>query len=131
MIDYTFTYYLQKASDYAKSNSHEYITTMHLLYIILKYDEGLRNFIKNECKNTNLNDLIKHIEVIKEVAIEKEEKPKKNKKSNKDENYQLDFTIIEKENLINSIADLDVMSLTPMDAMNTLYKLTLEAKKLK
>lgn len=64
MIDYTFTYYLQKASDYAKSNSHEYITTMHLLYIILKYDEGLRNFIKNECKNTNLNDLIKHIEVI-------------------------------------------------------------------
>ena len=64
MIDYTFTYYLQKASDYAKSNSHEYITTMHLLYIILKYDEGLRNFIKNECKNTNLNDLITHIEVI-------------------------------------------------------------------
>jgi len=74
---------------------------------------------------------IKHIEVIKEVAIEKEEKPKKNKKVNKEENYQLDFSVIEKESLINSIADLDVMSLTPMDAMNTLYKLTLEAKRLK
>ena len=69
--------------------------------------------------------------MIKEVAIEKEEKPKKSKKVNKEDNYQLDFSIIEKESLINSIADLDVMSLTPMDAMNTLYKLTLEAKKLK
>lgn len=74
---------------------------------------------------------IKPVEVIKEVAIEKEEKPKKSKKSNKEDNYQLDFSIIEKESLINSIADLDVMSLTPMDAMNTLYKLTLEAKRLK
>ena len=82
-------------------------------------------------------DDIKHIEIIKEVAIEKdeviekEEKPKKNKKAKNDDNYQLDFSIIEKESLINSIAELDVMSLTPMDAMNTLYKLTLEAKKLK
>ena len=74
---------------------------------------------------------IKPIEVIKEVAIEKDDKPKKNKKATKEDNYQLDFSIIEKESLINSIADLDVMSLTPMDAMNTLYKLTLEAKRLK
>ncbi|MDU5106059.1 DNA mismatch repair protein MutS [Clostridium sp.] len=74
---------------------------------------------------------IKPVEAIKEVAIEREEKPKKSKKSNKEDNYQLDFSIIEKEGLINSIADLDVMSLTPMDAMNTLYKLTLEAKRLK
>ncbi|MGN0026973.1 MAG: DNA mismatch repair protein MutS, partial [Clostridium sp.] len=97
---------------------------------------GLPNEVINRAKEILASlegnkEEIKHIEVIKEVAIEKEEKPKKNKKSNKDENYQLDFTIIEKENLINSIADLDVMSLTPMDAMNTLYKLTLEAKKLK
>ena len=49
----------------------------------------------------------------------------------KEENLQLDFSTIEKDNLINSIADLDVMSLTPIDAMNTLYKLTVEAKKLK
>ncbi len=39
--------------------------------------------------------------------------------------------MIEKENLINSIADIDVMALTPMDAMNTLYKLILEAKRVK
>lgn len=97
---------------------------------------GLPNEVINRAKEI-LESLeenkkeIKHIEVIKEVAIEKEEKPKKSKKVNKEDNYQLDFSIIEKESLINSIADLDVMSLTPMDAMNTLYKLTLEAKKLK
>lgn len=91
-------------------------------------------------------DDIKHIEVqkvevIKEVAIDKEEvnkssinkeeKYKTHKKPKKEDNFQLDFSTIEKDNLINSIADLDVMSLTPMDAMNALYKLTLEAKKLK
>ena len=76
-------------------------------------------------------ELIKEYETIKEVAIAKEEKHKTNKKIKKEENYQLDFSTIEKDNLINSIADLDVISLTPMDAMNALYKLTLEAKKLK
>lgn len=91
-------------------------------------------------------DDIKHIEVqkvevvkeiatdkeeVKEVSIDKEEKHKVHKKSQKEDNFQLDFSTIEKDNLINSIADLDVMSLTPMDAMNALYKLTLEAKKLK
>ena len=38
--------------------------------------------------------------------------------------------MIEKENLINEIANLDIMGLTPMDAMNKLYNLVLEAKKL-
>ncbi|MDV4151635.1 DNA mismatch repair protein MutS [Clostridium sp. AL.422] len=97
---------------------------------------GLPNEVINRAKQIlasleeNKED-IKHIEVIKEVAIEKEEKPKKNKKVKNEDNYQLDFSIIEKESLIKSIAELDVMSLTPMDAMNTLYKLILEAKKLK
>lgn len=91
-------------------------------------------------------DDIKHIEVqkvevikeaaiykeeVKESSIDKEEKYKTHKKQKKADNFQLDFSTIEKDNLINSIADLDVMSLTPMDAMNALYKLTLEAKKLK
>ena len=39
--------------------------------------------------------------------------------------------MIEKDNLIYTIADIDIMALTPMEAMNTLYKLTLEAKKIK
>ena len=83
------------------------------------------------------NQDIKHIEVVKEVIkevvveVEKEEKPVKKKKLKDEDNYQLDFTMIEKDNLINSIANLDIMSLTPMDAMNVLYKLTVDAKKFK
>ena len=83
---------------------------------------------KNESKTI---EIIKEVEVIKEISIDKEEKPKQDKKPKKEDNLQLDFSTIEKDNLINSIADLDVMSLTPIDAMNTLYKLTVEAKKLK
>ena len=83
---------------------------------------------KNESKTI---EIIKEVEVIKEISIDKEEKPKQDKMPKKEENLQLDFSTIEKDNLINSIADLDVMSLTPIDAMNTLYKLTVEAKKLK
>lgn len=84
--------------------------------------------ILSSLENNN-ND--NHVEVIKEVAVEKEEKPKNKKKVVKEENYQLDFGAIEKDNLINTIANLDIMSLTPMEAMNELYKLTIEAKKLK
>lgn len=84
--------------------------------------------ILSSLENSN-ND--NHVEIIQEVAIEKEEKTKTKKKVVKEENYQLDFDAIEKDNLINTIADLDIMSLTPMEAMNELYKLTIEAKKLK
>lgn len=84
--------------------------------------------ILSSLENSN-ND--NHVEIIKEVAVEKEEKPKNKKKVVKEDNYQLDFGSIEKDNLINTIANLDIMSLTPMEAMNELYKITIEAKKLK
>ena len=39
--------------------------------------------------------------------------------------------MMEKESLINNISSIDIMGLTPMDAMNTLYKIVQEAKSLK
>ena len=74
--------------------------------------------------------------VIEENAIKEKEEvltkvKNKHSKENKEVKYQIDFTMLEKENFIESISNLDVMSLTPMDAMNALYKLTIEAKKLK
>lgn len=82
------------------------------------------NDVDIEKKSTN-NTILEDTTIVK--------KDSKKKKNSKDEinDYQIDFTMIEKENLINSLADIDVMSLTPMDAMNTLYKLTLEAKRVK
>ncbi|NLL30729.1 MAG: DNA mismatch repair protein MutS, partial [Clostridiales bacterium] len=68
-----------------------------------------------------------------EAELENTTTKKESKKQPIDElnDYQIDFTMIEKDNLIYTIADIDIMALTPMEAMNTLYKLTLEAKKLK
>lgn len=73
----------------------------------------------NEDKDSNFND-----------NYILETKDNKKSKKVKEDNFQLDFTMIEKENLLNSIANIDVMALTPLDAMNALYKLTIEAKKL-
>lgn len=98
--------------------------------VIERAKEILSSLEENKTESKTI-EIIKEVEVIKEVSIDKEENSKQNKKTKKEDNFQLDFSTIEKDNLINSIANLDVMSLTPMDAMNTLYKLTVEAKKLK
>ncbi|ASW42814.1 DNA mismatch repair protein MutS [Clostridium isatidis] len=89
-------------------------------------------------KDKNNNDYFKieaeeKDEAIKDVDLENTTTNKRYKKKAVNEliDYQIDFTMIEKDNLINSIADIDIMALTPMDAMNKLYKLTLEAKRLK
>ncbi|NLZ35363.1 MAG: DNA mismatch repair protein MutS, partial [Clostridiales bacterium] len=89
-------------------------------------------------KDKNNNDYFKieaeeKDEAIKDVDLENTTTNKSYKKKAVNEliDYQIDFTMIEKDNLINSIADIDIMALTPMDAMNKLYKLTLEAKRLK
>ena len=44
---------------------------------------------------------------------------------------QLDFTFMEKEALLDELATCDVLNMTPMDAMNTLFKYIGEAKRLK
>jgi len=89
---------------------------------------------KTENTNTSMDTIETKIETITNDKLENTITiDSKNKKKNVNElvDYQIDFTMIEKDNLINSIADIDIMSLTPLDAMNMLYKLTLEAKRLK
>ncbi|MDU1566068.1 MAG: DNA mismatch repair protein MutS [Clostridium sp.] len=93
------------------------------------------NPLDNAKEESNESYIEKESEPINNTLLEDTniKKGSKKKKNSKDEinDYQIDFTIIEKENLINSLADIDVMALTPMDAMNTLYKLILEAKRVK
>lgn len=101
--------------------------------------------ILNDLEDNNLKDAVKYDdskekEIVKEeVAIAevlpeevvdaKKHKSKKEKVIETNENMQLDFSTLEKESLINNIATLDVLGMTPMDAMNELYKLIKEAKK--
>lgn len=50
-----------------------------------------------------------------------------NQKANSN-NMQLDFTFMEKQALIDKLTNINILALTPMEAMNTLYKLIEEAK---
>ena len=103
---------------------------------ILSTLESVNESNHNVIENNNLNKPLEEVK-IEEIAIDKVENIKENnisktkeKETNSFNNFQMDFTMIEKENLINEIANLDIMGLTPMDAMNKLYNLVLEAKKL-
>ncbi|QKF65013.1 AAA family ATPase [Campylobacter corcagiensis] len=61
MINPYFSYYLQKASDLALKNSHEYITTTHLLYTIISKDEAIKTIIKETTSPENLENLTNNL----------------------------------------------------------------------
>jgi DNA mismatch repair protein MutS len=46
------------------------------------------------------------------------------------ETFQIDFESMEKDSLLKEISNYDVMNMTPMEAMNTLYKVIKSAKDL-
>lgn len=64
------------------------------------------------------------------IEIKEETKHKKHKEREISSNMQLDFSFIEKEALLKEITQVDILTLNPMEAMNTLYRLVTEAKKL-
>lgn len=65
---------------------------------------------------------------IKEEVISKSLDAKAHKKE--DDQIQLDFSAIGKDNLIKELSEVDILSLNPMEAMNRLYALVKEAKNL-
>lgn len=65
---------------------------------------------------------------IEEIAIDKHVSTKKPKKES--EVFQINFTQLEKDDLLKKIASTDILSLTPMDAMNKLYDIIKSAKTL-
>ena len=77
--------------------------------------------------NTKVKEVVK--EVIKEVPVIKEVIKEVPAKEN--DNMQLDFAAVEKENLIEEIASYDILNMNPMEAMNTLYSLVKKAKEFK
>ena len=64
---------------------------------------------------------------IKEEVISKASDAKTHKE---DDQIQLDFSAIGKDNLIKELSEVDILSLNPMEAMNRLYALVKEAKNL-
>ncbi|MDK0617037.1 DNA mismatch repair protein MutS [Clostridium perfringens] len=64
---------------------------------------------------------------IKEEVISKSSEAKTHKE---DDQIQLDFSAIGKDNLIKELSEVDILYLNPMEAMNRLYALVKEAKNL-
>ena len=80
-----------------------------------------------EIKEEPITEPVIEEKVKEEVKVVNE--PIQVKESN--EILQMDFTMLEKESLLNEIADIEVMTMTPLDAMNKLFKIVQDAKKLK
>ena len=91
---------------------------------------------KEETIEDAKQELIKEAAVteeIKEEVIEEITEVKHKAKHIKEEiaaPMQMDFTMMEKDDLLNEIASIDVMMMTPLDAMNKLFEVIQRAKKL-
>lgn len=94
---------------------------------------------KNEIAITNICStpvkMIPSEEKVEDKAEEKVKpepvKTKEKLRKTEEPQLQLDFSQIEKDSLINEISNINVLELNPMEAMNMLYKVIQEAKKLK
>lgn len=81
------------------------------------------------------NQLKEEVSIDKEQIVEVKEDTKEiidyNKVNSKtQDDIQIDFTFVEKESLIKELSSVDILNLNPMEAMNKLYKLVSDAKKL-
>lgn len=81
------------------------------------------------------NQLKEEVSMDKEQIAEVKEDTKEiiddNKVDSKaQDDIQIDFTFVEKESLIKELSSVDILNLNPMEAMNKLYKLVSDAKKL-
>ncbi len=125
--------------------------------VIDRAKEILKTLEENSPKNNLKADIIIENKICEDVACEKDstlvEKEKKEeviateekqkamikedeiKHKKRKDNFiegglQLDFNSVAKDSLLSEIADTDVLSLNPMEAMNKLYNFIKEAKKL-
>ena len=75
----------------------------------------------------NIEELEQELSILKD-KLNKE--THSNKDTNHKNNMQINFDSFEKDNLINTLSETDILILNPMEAMNMLNKIEGEAKKL-
>ena len=118
---------------------------------IQKYEERINNTekalieknneisIKNDQLKEYENEKRKHEDNISKMQneinalkaeLDKEKHKNKQKINHGDDELQMNFDSIEKDNFINNISETDILSLNPMEAMNMLYKFVGDAKKI-
>ncbi|AQM61311.1 DNA mismatch repair protein MutS [Clostridium baratii] len=106
--------------------------------VINRAKDILDNLEDNTSKLENIevnNQLKEEVSIDKEQIAEVKGDTKEiiddNKVNSKtQDDIQIDFTFVEKESLIKELSSVDILNLNPMEAMNKLYKLVSDAKKL-
>lgn len=106
--------------------------------VINRAKDILDNLEDNTSKLENIevnNQLKEEVSIDKEQIAEVKGDTKEiiddNKVNSKtQDDMQIDFTFVEKESLIKELSSVDILNLNPMEAMNKLYKLVSDAKKL-
>ncbi|MBN1038648.1 DNA mismatch repair protein MutS [Clostridium botulinum] len=84
--------------------------------------------LRVETQNAEYEEAIKSL---KSEITKLQESNKKHNKKHKDvsnDNMQINFEVMEKENFIKELGEVDILNLNPMEAMNTLYRLVTDAK---
>ncbi|MDF2502887.1 DNA mismatch repair protein MutS [Clostridium sp.] len=83
--------------------------------------------ILEDLEKENNNEIA--LDSIGKASDNKDIKKDVKKKTKKDtEIVQIGFTDIKKDDFLKDICDIDIMNMTPMDCMNTLYKIIKDAK---
>ena len=101
----------------------------------IKNDENINKSEKTQNieEINNLKEIENQKQIIEKLQNEikqlKEEKHSKKHKNNND-SMQIGFDSLEKDSFIKEISEIDILGLNPMEAMNTLYKLVYDSKKL-
>ncbi|KFX55006.1 DNA mismatch repair protein MutS [Clostridium botulinum] len=93
-------------------------------------DTTEEKILRVETQNAEYEETIKSL---KSEITKLQESNKKHNKKHKDvsnDNMQINFEVMEKENFIKELSEVDILNLNPMEAMNTLYRLVTDAKKL-
>lgn len=93
-------------------------------------DTTKEKILRVETQNAEYEEAIKSL---KSEITKLQELNKKHNKKHKDvsnDNMQINFEVMEKENFIKELSEVDILGLNPMEAMNTLYRLVTDAKKL-
>ena len=96
---------------------------------VIKRARQILKKLENDKSSINEDNILVNNNSIKEKHSLIEEHNKLEDINNKDL-VQMDFNIIQKENLINKLKSIEVINLTPMETMNALYNLCEEAKNL-
>ena len=86
----------------------------------IKVESDYSNKIENKLEDESFDNAV----------VKDESTHKKHKHKEVSNNMQLDFAFMEKEAFLKEMSEVDILGLNPMEAMNTLYRLVAEAKKL-